>query len=153
MNIFVLDLDLSKCASYHIDKHCGKMIVEAAQMLSTACRLSGLDYGYKITHVNHPCNKWVRESLSNWYWLKELTKHLNREWQQRYNHLVNHKSYSVILTLPKPKITDIGLTSFAQAMPDEYKNSNPVVAYRNYYRYEKRDIATWKNSIPGWWNV
>lgn len=28
MNIFVLDLDIKKCAKYHVDRHCTKMIVE-----------------------------------------------------------------------------------------------------------------------------
>ena len=36
MNLFILDNDLDKCAEYHIDKHVGKMQLEAAQLLSTA---------------------------------------------------------------------------------------------------------------------
>lgn len=47
-----------------------------------------------------------------------------------------------------------GLTPFAQAMPDEYKNANdPVLAYRNYYLGEKRSFATWKepSKQPDWW--
>lgn len=28
MNIFVLDLDINRCAKYHNDKHCIKMIIE-----------------------------------------------------------------------------------------------------------------------------
>lgn len=36
MNIFVLDFDTEVCARYHCDKHVVKMIVEYAQLLSTA---------------------------------------------------------------------------------------------------------------------
>jgi len=36
MNLFYLDHDVKTCASYHCDKHAVKMIVELAQMLSTA---------------------------------------------------------------------------------------------------------------------
>lgn len=36
MNLFYLDDDLDLCAEYHIDKHVGKMQLEATQLLSTA---------------------------------------------------------------------------------------------------------------------
>lgn len=41
----------------------------------------------------------------------------------------------------------MGLTPFAQAMPDEYKRENPVEAYRTFYRENKqnhRGIVTYK---------
>ena len=38
MNIFVLDKNPRIAALYHCDKHCVKMILETAQMLSTAHR-------------------------------------------------------------------------------------------------------------------
>ena len=39
MNIFYLDHDVTKCAEMHNDKHCVKMILEYAQLLSTAHRV------------------------------------------------------------------------------------------------------------------
>ena len=39
MNIFYLDNNQSICAKYHVDKHVVKMILEYAQMLSTAHRV------------------------------------------------------------------------------------------------------------------
>ncbi len=36
MNIFYLDNDPKVCAEMHNDKHCIKMILEYAQLLSTA---------------------------------------------------------------------------------------------------------------------
>jgi len=151
MNIFVLDYDVALCASFHNDRHVVKMILESAQMISTACRMSGVDAGYKATHQNHPCSKWSRESLSNWLWLRRLTLELNIEWQRRFGHSKNHKSFDVVKSLPLPKIKDVGLTPFAQAMPNIYKNEDAVKAYRDYYMGEKRAIAQWRNGEPYWW--
>ena len=39
MNIFYLDKDTKTCAEMHVDKHVVKMIVEYAQLLSTAHRM------------------------------------------------------------------------------------------------------------------
>ena len=45
MNIFYLDRDVKTCATYHNDKHVVKMILEYAQLLSTAHRmLDGKEY-------------------------------------------------------------------------------------------------------------
>lgn len=151
LNIFVLDTDLEKCAEYHCDKHVVKMILEYAQMLSSVVRLQGHDVGYKLTHKNHPCTIWARESLSNYNWLKRLTRLLNYEYKYRYNKDVNHKSYDLVKTLPTPDIPDIGLTPFAQAMPDQYKNKDAVKAYREYYLKEKSLLLKWtKRIIPKW---
>ena len=138
-----------------MDKHVVKMITEHTQMLSTVVRLNGDDVGYKQTHINHPCNIWARQSLSNWIYLRDLTVAIHEEWQCRYpkSSRINHKAYDVMLSLPMPKIRDIGLTPFAQAMPKEYQHSDPIIAYRQYYIGEKNHIASWTNrSKPDWWN-
>jgi hypothetical protein len=151
MNIFVLDNSIQKSARYHNDKHIVKMVVEIVQMMSTTNRLNGLEEGYKITHKNHPCSVWMRESLSNWLYAKELVNELNKEWKFRYNHTRNHKSYEVAMSLSKPNVQDIGITTFAQAMPDTYKNEDIVLAYRNYYIGDKQHLAKWtKREIPDW---
>lgn len=152
MNIFILDIDIPRAVEYHVDKHVVKMILESAQMLSTAVRVSGIDCGYKPTHINHPCNKWVRESLSNWRWLRSLVTHLHEEWKYRYNHTKNHKSFDVVASLPEPDIDDTGITEFAVCMPDQCKvPGNPVESYRNYYRSEKVGLHSWKRRpIPYW---
>ena len=133
MNIFVLDSNIRKCAQYHCDKHVVKMILESAQILSTVLRVSGMDYGYKATHANHPCTLWAGKSLSNWKWLRELASALNKEYRFRFEKEINHKSFSLTQSMPVPRIADYGLTSFALAMPEAYKNKNPVIAYRQYY--------------------
>ena len=153
MNIFVLDKEVEKCAEYHCDKHVIKMILESAQMLSAVVRLNGHDIGYKLTHKNHPCTIWARESLSNYNWLVRLTSLLNYEYRYRYDKDINHKSYDLVKTLPIPDLPDIGLTPFAQAMPEQYKNKNAVKAYRDYYINEKSSFLTWtKRKKPKWIN-
>ena len=72
VNIFVLSRKPQRAAVYHHDKHVVKMPIELGQMLSTACRLSGVPAGYKVAYQNHPCTLWVRASLSNWLWARDL---------------------------------------------------------------------------------
>ncbi len=151
MNIFVLDLDPKINAQYHVDKHVVKMITEYTQLLSSVFRFQELNIGYNETHVNHPCAKWVRESLDNYIWLKHLNFELHKEWQYRYDHIYNHKAFDMMLTLPDPNLKSIGLTSFVQAMPLELKDPDAVIAYRNYYNISKRHILSWKKrDIPYW---
>ena len=152
MNIFVLDKNLELNARYHVDRHVVKMITEYAQLLSGAVRLSGIDAGYKLTHKNHPCSIWVRESLDNWCWLREMSTWLNLEYRIRYKHFsdsTDHKSFTVIQNLPMPNITSKGITTRPQAMPDDVKHADTVIAYRQYYAKYKRHIASWKGrEIP-----
>jgi hypothetical protein len=45
------------------------------------------------------------------------------------------------------------MTPFAQAMPEDCKDSNAVIAYRNYYKKYKAKFAKWAHSeTPSWWN-
>ena len=62
--------------------------------------------------------------------------------------------HDVILKLPEPlSIPRIGLTPFAQAMPEELKGSNAVVAYRKFYHKDKATFASWKyRDKPPWWS-
>ena len=99
MNIFVLDEDPKFCAIAHCDKHVVKMILETAQMICTAHHfIGGYDYHipYKSTHTNHPCNRWLRDSVENYKWLVQLITHLNDEYRYRYDKDVNHKSYDAV---------------------------------------------------------
>jgi hypothetical protein len=81
MNIFVLSENPEIAASYHCDQHLHKMILESAQMLSTAAIERGfLDifpYLYKNTHQKHPCTLWATESYHNMHWLCTLAEELN----------------------------------------------------------------------------
>ena len=96
MNIFYLHKDPEISAKMHCDKHVVKMIIEYAQLMSTAHRiLDGDEYEgrtkigrrirrwkhpnknientiYKASHINHPSAVWARESVANYIWLYNL---------------------------------------------------------------------------------
>jgi hypothetical protein len=154
MNIFFLDKDVRKCAQYHCDKHVVKMILETAQLLCGAHHVTSEDnehVPYKLSHKNHPCSIWVRESLSNYLLLCELGLELCAEYSYRYSK--RHKSQEIIewCVTNKLNICDKGLTAPPKAMPDEYKVESVIESYRNYYRGSKSKFATWKKrEIPIW---
>lgn len=159
MNIFVLDEDPKICAMSHCDKHVVKMILESAQMICTTHHLLpnkhiNYDIPYKKTHVNHPCNRWLRDSVENYNWLIEFITHLNDEYKYRYDKDVNHKSFDVIKNLPIPDLPNLPRTRFARAMPDECKIDNDVIAsYRKYYKTHKKDFLNFKKrGQPSWIN-
>lgn len=164
MNIFVLDIDIKKCAEYHNDKHVIKMILESAQLLCGVHHVtdqsphnhhkSTYQVPYKLSHKNHPCSIWARESLTNYLWLCELGLELSKEYTYRYGK--RHKSQDVIEWCidNRPNIPDKGFTEPAKAMPDKYKVKSVVESYRNYYNGEKASFSKWKNrKTPHWFNL
>ena len=181
MNIFILDENIIECAKAHIDAHSGKMQLEAAQMLCTnhwvdkylgyvprkltseewavlkdAKTNEVRDFPYLPTMYNHPCTILARESQQNYEWLFSYAMALNEE--HLYRGGANHKSFNeVINKLPDmDNLPDLGLTPFAQAMPDELKSDNAVESYRMFYMKDKAAIgkgANWKvRGKPYWWS-
>ena len=154
MNIFFLDFDTKKCAQYHCDKHVVKMILETAQLLCGTHWVIGNEAPYKLSHKNHPCSIWVRESLSNYLYLCDLGLELCKEYTYRYGR--RHKSQDVIewCLINKPNIQDVDFTSPPLAMGDEFKIGNDVIeSYRNYYKESKSKIVSWKNrEKPEWFS-
>ena len=178
MNIFYFDECPVKSAEAQPDKMLVKMPLETAQMLCTAHRM--LDHCevklvpsksgkrmvkryvldderenilYASAYINHPCTVWARQSSGNYEWLYVHFLALGMEYTYRYG-----KEHSSITDLAKslmhlPKNIHKGdMTPLAQAMPDEYKNDNPVKAYRNYVIHEK-NYAEWNQNRerPTWW--
>lgn len=156
MNIFIIGNTHEKIAYDHVDKHVSKMILESTQMLSTNVRLSGYDAGYKMTHQNHPCTIWARESIVNHFWVLELIEALHDAWRFRYGHPSSkvHKSYEVAMSLPLPaNLPEVDMTPFALCMPDIHKVGDVVESYRHFYNFDhdKRKLHKWKhNDIPNW---
>jgi hypothetical protein len=161
MNIFFLDFDTTKCAKYHCDKHVVKMILETAQLLCGVhhmtpqlpnnYRTTTEQVPYKLSHKNHPCAIWSRESLSNYLYLCDLGLELCKEYTYRYGK--RHKSQDVIewCIINKPNIKDIGFTTPPKAMPEEYKVIDVIESYRNYYREAKKQFVSWKDrEVPEW---
>jgi hypothetical protein len=178
MNIFYLHKDPKICAEMHLDKHCTKMLIEYAQLMSTAHRvLDGIKYTgksktgrkvtryklennneentvYKACHINHPSNVWARDNTYNYNWLYQMWSCLHEEFKVRYGK--DHKSYVVLKDLlrdpPKNIPLNIPFHQPTQAMPDDVKNKDSITAYRNYYIKYKNSFATWKTNIPKWYS-
>jgi hypothetical protein len=178
MNIFYLDKDTKTCAEMHVDKHCVKMILEYAQLLSTAHRaLDGVitegvsptgrrrksyvisdsreNILYSATHINHPSAVWVRQSASNYLWLAELLEECCKEYTYRYGKTHKVESIGLMQLLKNTFPNNIPHKPFTEptpAMPDDYKVVNDSVqSYRNYYLGDKQRMFSWKNrNVPNW---
>lgn len=144
MNIFYLDADPILAAQQQCDKHVVKMILETAQLLSTAHReLDGDAYAdsvglYKATHKNHPSAVWVRECVGNYHWAHVHLTALCAEYTRRYDK--THKTQRLLAPLavmPSAISSKDAITDVPQCMPDDYKCSDSVAAYRDYYQQEK----------------
>jgi hypothetical protein len=182
MNIFVLHEDPKIAAQMHCDKHVPKMLVEHAQMLAAAYYSTlgisrkkeipdrqkevnemfrgwprkhedGTEHHYAITHVNHPCTVWTRQTIENFNWLLECTDELCLEFERRWKHQPSIKKIVNWMRENPPKLPSSTLTPFAQAMPDCYKNSNAPEAYREYYAMKTTYMKIeWKFfGSPEWW--
>ena len=176
MNIFYVDKDPIVAAKMLIDKHVVKMIVESAQMLSTAHRMiDGAQYTgktkkgrnikrwlhpnpnleetlYKACHTGHPSTVWVMASAYNYNWLYKHMIALNDEFKLRYGHTKDHKTISLLSEALSNPPKNISLTVLptdpTPAMPDDCKIPGDVVgSYRKYYVEYKRAFASWKS--PG----
>ena len=179
MNIFILDTNPNVAAQLQCDKHIVKMILESAQMLSTAHRVldgkeskipskSGktmvkhwqLDHHddiiYKAVHVGHPCTVWTMESVANYMWHYTHFVALHQEFMYRYGK--THKSFNdlgQILRTPPKNIPNVHQTPFKLAMgaaPECINDSDPVGSYRSFYQTKQdRFSMTWtKRDVPTW---
>ena len=153
MNIFFLHRDPEQAAKEHVDKHVVKMIVEYAQLLSTAHRmLDGTEYTdyskngrkikryrlenpnkekviYKACHYNHPSAVWVRENRLHYQWLYRLFKKLGHEYTHRYDKVPPAMKH----------------------YPDCIVPGDSLQSYKNYYIVAKAYFAKWsKRKTPQW---
>ena len=158
MNIFFTSRDPIEAAQYSCDKHVVKMSLETAQMLCTVAVENGHKDPclYKPVHQKHPCTLWAGENVANWAWLCRHGIALCQEYTFRYDK--RHKCEDVIRTIyrdrlgPQGIVWLTGMTPLPQAMPDKYKNPDPVKAYRAYYIGEKNGFARWsRRNPPTWW--
>lgn len=166
MNIFYLDHDVYKCAEMHNDKHVVKMILEYAQLLSTAHRIldgiisTGVSLSgrkktvyvltdnrdtilYSATHANHPSAVWVRQSDRNYVWLQNLLEQLCLEYTHRYGkiHKVQFSGLTGALQKLPINIPQAPFTEPTPAMPDDVK----VLREVHTDRYELDSLASYRN--------
>lgn len=180
MNIFYLHNDPETCAQMHNDKHVVKMILEYAQLLSTAHRvIDGVEEQalsksgrkqkvwrlddhrenviYKASHINHPSAKWARHGEQNYRWLFTMWTHLLNEYTYRYGkHHTAERLLTYLARPPKNINMEERYTSPWRAMPEQYKvaRSTPnytIESYRAYYLGEKVKMSRWTNrAMPEW---
>lgn len=166
MNIFYLDKSPIVSAKMMTNKHVVKMIVESAQLLSTAHHVLDGDNAikgiYKKTHVNHPSAVWTRESAGNYMWLRDHALALLNEYGLRYHKLPSeHATFKVIMLLKNPPVNmvkDFNVTPMRVAITNKAHvvNGNAIESYRNYYVAEKLkeeyDIIRFRNILGGMQN-
>lgn len=163
MNIFAVNEDPRMAALQLPDKLVPKMIVESAQMLSTAHRVLDGDQKadakglYKKAYENHPSCIWVRKDAMNywWLWMHALTLCSEYKWrftdeEEYITGIAVHKTESVIsalqelpLNIPAEKDTNWEvLQDLPLCMPDQYKTENgynqtPIQAYQSFVTRDK----------------
>ena len=149
MNIFYLDSCPRAAAVQQCDKHVVKMILESAQMLSTAHHAFWQhDVPYKPSHRNHPSTIWARECTSNYRWLYDHMMALGDEYTRRYGktHLTIKKCRDA-LREPPWGVPNTEFTQPPQCMPNEYKRECSIAAYRLYYASKADTIdMRWTNA-------
>lgn len=177
MNIFIFDLNIKKNVKSYCDDHIRKMPIETAQMLSYCHHLfpnendnieelvkAGVIHEYQQARANHPCSKWVRESIFNFQYLLELGVILCEEFNNRFGHNIKSREkilwmrYNFLSEDKGPNLPLQNITPFPQCIPDKYKvktgnfDEDIVKAYRNYFIGEKASWATWNRGgiIPEW---
>jgi len=164
MNIFALDLNTTKCAEYHCDKHVLKMPTETAQMISFVYydkKLWNTDkpellMKFSKNHSLHPCSLWIKDSLLNFMWSCELGIKLVEEYRFRYDSVKHNRCYDIFkfgLNNP-PDFDKWSMTDFALAMPNEFKTEkSSILSYRNFYTHDKCHLHNWKKrNVPNWIN-
>lgn len=155
MNIFVVDPDSWVCAEALDDLRLNKMIIETAQLLSTAMWQQGCPPCdiYKSTHVNHPCAVWARASSENYSWLLLYMSNLV---EQRYERTGKyHASYRIFNTLcGGPKLMPQGpLTPWPNCTP--FKHIEDVheaykLTLKDKWAKDKRPPKWTNKNKPSW---
>ena len=173
LNLFYLHEDPIKSAELHCDKHVVKMIIEYAQMLSTAHRMldgeqiTAMQNGrriqrwnlngdkdlhtlemqttlYKASHINHPSTKWVRENAIQYQYAYDMFVALCDEYTYRYGKVhLTDKKLRKLLDNLPNNITLGVYSEPPQCMPDDVKTESTITAYHKYYAVYKKDFAKW----------
>jgi len=105
-------------------------------------------------HMNHPCSKWLRESRENYIWLIKLGLALCEEKMHRWPKNKPHACLGHLEVLSRnipDSMPTTPLTSFALAMPIDYKSESVTDSYQTYYNKNKQNLFKWTNRpTPEW---
>lgn len=151
MNIFILDENPKLSAQYHNDIHVSKMLLESCQLLCSVFHLQGItEAPYKLTHKNHPCAVWCRESSANFEYLLNFAYELANEYTYRskikgcekihkseecLNWCMEHKD---LLSFSKQELTPFAICINNDEYPNCIVEKDPITSYRNYHSKYKQ---------------
>ena len=161
MNIFALDQCPMQSALWLDDIRKNKMILESAQMLSTAVRTLCPDTDlevYRVAYLNHPCTIWARQSRANFSWLLSHMSHLfiQKGGVHKSALLIPlFKKYADNGDFPQEELTGFANCARNQERGVDYSHIEDVhQAYRLYMndRWKERNITlTWRwGEQPEW---
>lgn len=97
MNLFVPSPIIETSVQALDDKRVVKMVLETAQVLSTAIRTLNPETTmplYKMTHKNHPVSIWVRSSVDNYKYGLDYFVTICNEYTHRFGK--THKSQQLL---------------------------------------------------------
>lgn len=158
MNIFYLSEDPEQAAKWHCDKHINKMVIEYAQILSTAAWKNDFhdpDRMYKpVPKINPKVHNWAAKTGDNMIWLLKLARATADEFEYRYGH--THASYEKVISkfdMTEIRAPDSGFEEPPLCMGDSYKaEGDAIKSYRRFYIHGKDWSMSWFNrDKPPWY--
>lgn len=156
MQIFASDKCPMMSAMFLDDKRRIKMILESAQLMSTAMHVHGIEGApYKITHKNHPCAIWARKTKENYTWLFNHFVALCLEYKMAYKRQHKCEEYLKVFKNAYKYIPKGKLTPFPNCTP--FKHITDIhhaykVCLMHKWAKDKRK-PTWKTAgKPDWYN-
>jgi len=180
MNLFLLHSNVEESVKMYADVHVRKIMIEALQMLSIACAYNGgyihdtVDphgkrtynvfkqmpgvYKYTKSQASHPVTVWVRANKANAWYTYFYIRALAAEYQHRFGKPAGGKILTVLAYCERHLYDTnnrqlpfvIQPSKFYQDMPEEFRGSNAVSAYRRYYAAKKARLCVWTHRpVPG----
>jgi hypothetical protein len=157
MQIFLTNPDFSQCAKDLDDKRLNKIIVESAQIASTALWINRCDIAetlysqgeiYLPTHEHHLLCRWASENYNNFLFVIYYASSLCREYTYRFNK--KHKTERIIGNLFCILFDEFINYEEKSLMPNCTTNHKHI---ENIYEAYKSELTLkWNNDkiVPKW---
>jgi Pyrimidine dimer DNA glycosylase len=129
MNIFISDSNYVNCALALDDKRLVKMVLETAQLLSTAVNECGGSAPYKSTHKSHPCTIWARQTRGNFEWLLNHGFALALEYTERFKK--THKCMFVLAEIEEKEMSKHIPDGPLMPFPNCTANATKGISYKH----------------------
>jgi len=154
LNIFASNISPRVSAMALDNKRCVKMILESAQILSTASSFLWPNKPIicKPCFINHPVNKWARASPGNYFWLYIHFLALLDSYTVRYNKIHAYATRSH--ELYRQEVVNAQMSNEFCNCTIFKEETDVCLAYRKYlylkWQKDKRP-PVWSNIIkPSW---